>query len=195
MLRVHLWKKISCRIRVNTGCCTRMMISGMFCLWLEQMDRLRENFFYLPLIVYIDKYNFLFLLKKIYIYIYAFIYFPVWSNDCTFLKKKYFVYLVLLKKMDFSEVIVCLSVCVLCCVRGRPLLITHSSDSTMNHWCAPIRWPNKNWKHFLPIVTFLSWRGDGMHWMEELLKGGKGQSVALLSKEISFTVWSNILCT
>ncbi len=31
--------------------------------------------------------------------------------------------------------------------------------------------------------------------MEELLKRGKGQSVALLSKEISVTARSNILCT
>lgn len=96
--------------------------------------------------------------------------------------------------MDFSEVIVC----VLCCVRGRPLQITHSSDSIMNHWCAPIRWPNKNWKHFLPIVRFLSWSGEGMCWMAEMLKRGKGQSVALLSKALLlkavFFVLSQRMC-
>ncbi len=52
-----------------------MMISGMFCLWLEQMDRLREDLFYLPLIVYIDKYNLLFLLKNyIFTYMHLFIF-------------------------------------------------------------------------------------------------------------------------
>lgn len=88
MLRVHLWKKNSCQIRVNTGCCTRVTISGMFRLWLEQMDGLREDFFYSLLIIYLDKYNSFFIYKTTCVNIYIFYSWPGLTAR-TLLKKRH----------------------------------------------------------------------------------------------------------